>query len=85
MLVTYEHLPELHRDELCQQHPWGTKIVKAIELDLSRDPCGRARQLSNGRWAKVFEPPVAPAIEVRLAYLVGDNVLIKIFKWVSLE
>lgn len=85
MQVSYEPLPEKQRDAFCQMYPRGWDIVQAIELDLSRDPISRARKLPNGRYAQVFTPPVPPPVEIRLAYLVGNNILIKVFQWAILD
>lgn len=83
MQVVYDPLPEAQRENLCRFHPRGQEIISAIEIDLSRDPLSRASKLAGGRYAQVYVPNVVPFVEIRIAYLVGDLVLIKVFNWIE--
>lgn len=85
MQVVYDSHPEQQKESLKRNHPRGAALIAAIELDLSRDPYTRATILRNGRYAQVYTPQVIPHIEIRVAYLVGDKILIKVLNWVNIE
>lgn len=84
MQIVYDLLPEREKAQFTREHPRGWEILRGIESDLSRDPYTRATVLGDGRFAQIFSPEIAPPIEVRVAYLVGDKILVKVFRWLYL-
>lgn len=81
MQIVYDPLPEAEKEAFKRFHSRGYEIVRAIETDLSHDPLTRAAKLTAGRYSQIFIPEINPPLEVRISYLVGDKILIKVFKW----
>lgn len=82
MLIQYAPLPSSNKEKLKSSHPFGVDLVESVEWDLSRDPVSRARLVRPpNQYAQIFTPPLEPLVEIRVAYLAGDGVLIKVFDW----
>lgn len=81
-LVVFGPLAEKGKESLKTRHKFGTDIVEAISIDLSRDPLTRATRLGNERFLQIYAPRVEPSILVKVGYILNEEkVMIKIFEW----
>lgn len=82
MQILYSPIANKQKNQFVRDCIRGHEIVLAIEKDLSHDPIGRAINLKENLYAQIFTPEINPQVEIRLSYLVGEKILIKVFKWV---